>query len=57
MVYKPLEKRVFLRYIAVVGWTLCKGGIDYNLYDEKDDFVCAVKIAHGKKNKRRSRGL
>lgn len=36
MVYKPLDKRTFLRYIKMVGWSLEKGGIDWNLYDENN---------------------
>lgn len=51
MVYKPLDTKLFLRYIKVMGWTLEKGGIDWNLYDEKGLFLCAIKIAHGKKVK------
>jgi hypothetical protein len=51
MVYKPLDRKVFLRYIESVGWSLKKGGIDWNLYDGNGEFLCAVKIAHGKKTK------
>lgn len=51
MVYKPLNKKAFLRYIKMVGWSLEKGGIDWNLYDENGVFLCSIKIAHGKNTK------
>ncbi len=51
MVYKPLEIKVFLQYLKNVGWSLKKGGIDWNLYDENNAFLCAIKIAHGKNTK------
>ena len=35
----------------MVGWSLVKGGIDYKLHDENSTFLCAIKIAHGKKSK------
>ena len=51
MIYKPLDKRTFLRYIKLVDWSLEKGGIDWNLFDEKGVFLCSIKIAHGKRTK------
>ncbi len=51
MVYKPLDKKIFLRYIKSVGWSLEKGGVDWNLYDENGVFLCSIKIAHGKNTK------
>lgn len=51
MVYKPLDKKIFLRYIKMVDWTLQKGGIDWNLYDENEVFLCSIKISHGKNTK------
>lgn len=51
MPYKPLEEKTYRQYIKIVGWSLIKGGFDYNLYDEKGDFVCSIKIAHGKNTK------
>ena len=51
MVYKPLDRKIFLRYIKLAGWSLEKGGIDWNLYDENDVFLCSIKIAHGKNTK------
>jgi len=51
MVYKPLDKKIFLRYIKLIGWSLEKGGIDWNLYDQNGDFLCSIKIAHGKNTK------
>lgn len=51
MVYKPLDRKVFLQHIKKHGWSLKKGGIDWNLYDENDVLLCSIKIAHGKKTK------
>jgi hypothetical protein len=51
MVYKPLDKKIFLRYIKLASWSLEKGGIDWNLYDENGVFLCSIKIAHGKNTK------
>ena len=48
MVFKPLEKKVFLKYIKSANWSLEKGGIDWNLYDENNVFLCSIKIAHGR---------
>lgn len=52
MVYKPLDEHVYLKYLKVVNWSLKKGGIDYNLYDENGVFICTIKIAHGKGKKK-----
>ncbi|HEV8052897.1 MAG TPA: hypothetical protein VGP47_10415 [Parachlamydiaceae bacterium] len=51
MVYKPLDKKVLFRYIKLVGWSLVKSGIDWNLYDENNVFLCSIKISHGKNSK------
>lgn len=51
MVYKPLDEKTYLRYLKMAGWSLHKGSIDYKLYDDKSNFVCAIKISHGKKTK------
>jgi len=51
MVYKPLDKKLFLRYIKSAGWNLVKGGIDWNLYDENSVFLCSIKIAQRKNTK------
>jgi hypothetical protein len=48
MPYKPMSLRTYLRYLKAVGWTLEKGGIDYNLYNENGGLVCSVKVSHGK---------
>jgi len=45
----PLKK--FLQFIRLVNWNLEKGGIDWNLYSDKGQFICFIKIAHGKKTK------
>lgn len=51
MVYKPLDEKIYLQYLKIAGWSLKKGSIDYKLYDENGNFVCAIKISHGKKTK------
>jgi hypothetical protein len=52
MAYKPMEEKDYLNYLKIVGWQLIKGGIDYNLFDDKGVFVCTIKINHGKGKKR-----
>ena len=52
MPYKPFAVSKYEQYIKLAGWTLEKGKIDWNLYDEHGDFICAIKIAHGKNTKR-----
>jgi len=51
MVFKPLEEKIYRKYLKMAGWSLIKGSIDYKLYDDKDQFACAIKISHGKKTK------
>lgn len=51
MGFKPMEVPILKKYISIVGWILEKGGIDWNLYTEKGDFVCSVKIVHGQGKK------
>ena len=43
--------KVFLKFINSAGWTLKKGSIDHNLFDDKMDFACSIKITHGKNTK------
>ena len=38
MAYKPMDESTYLGYLKVVSWRLIKGGIDYNLFDEKGVF-------------------
>lgn len=52
MVYKPLDERTYLQYLKIVGWQLKKGSIDYKLYDQNNNFVCAIKISHEKLSKK-----
>ncbi len=52
MAFKPMDEGVYLRYLRMVGWSLIKGSIDYKLINEKGEFLCAIKIAHGKHSKR-----
>jgi len=51
MPYKPMPSKTFYQYLKLVSWTLEKGSIDHNLYDEKGDFICSIKISHGKNTK------
>lgn len=49
---KPLPEHLFKQYLRMIGWDLEKGSIDYNLYNQKGHFLCAIKINHGKGKKR-----
>lgn len=51
MVFKPLDEKIYLKYLKIAGWSLRKGSIDHKLYDDKNQFVCAIKISHGKNTK------
>ena len=51
MPYKPLPTKTYEKYIQSVGWTLEKGGIDWNLYTNNGEFVCSIIISHGKNTK------
>lgn len=51
MPYKPLPVKNYRKYIKTVKWSLEKGKIDWNLYDENNIFICSIKIAHGKQIK------
>lgn len=51
MPFKPLPVKIFEKIIKSVNWKLEKGKIDWNLYNEKGDFVCSIIISHGKKAK------
>ena len=51
MVFKPLDEKIYLRYLKIAGWRLVKGSIDYKLYDANSQFVCAIKISHGRNAK------
>lgn len=52
MTYKPLSVSKYEQYLKLVGWVLEKGKIDWNLYDDRRDFICSIKIAHGKNTKK-----
>lgn len=52
MTFKPLDEKIYRKYLKIAGWKLIKGSIDYNLYDEEDKFVCTIKISHGKGKKK-----
>jgi hypothetical protein len=49
---KPLDERKYEAYLRLVGWKLEKGGIDYNLLDERGNYLCSIKINHSKGKKR-----
>lgn len=49
---KPLEERRYLKYLKEVGWSCRKGSIDYNLFDENEKYLCAIKVIHSKGKKR-----
>jgi len=51
MVFKPMSPAILERYLKMVGWSLEKGSIDWNLYDNTGRFVCSVKISHGSRTK------
>lgn len=51
MSYKPLSVKDYKSYIKSVGWFLDKASIDWNLYNEKSEFLCSIKITHGKGKK------
>lgn len=47
MPYKPLPRKQFEKYIKFLGWKLEKGSIDWNLYNERGNFICSIIISHG----------
>lgn len=49
---KPIEEALYRKYVKILGWRIEKGGIDYNLYDAEEKFLCSIKINHGKGKKR-----
>ena len=51
MAFKPMDEGVYLKYLRMVGWRIDKGSIDYKLFNEKNEFLCAIKICHGKNSK------
>lgn len=51
MAFKPMDEREFFRLIRIVGWSLKKSGFDYNLLNEKGNYMCTIKITHGKNTK------
>lgn len=51
MPFKPMPRKEFESYVKIAGWRLEKGKIDYNLYDDENDFTCSIKITHGKNTK------
>ncbi len=51
MAFKPMDEREFIRLIKIVGWSLKKSGFDYNLLNENGNYMCTIKITHGKNTK------
>ena len=46
-----MDEREFRRLIKIVGWSLVKSGFDYNLLNEQGNYMCSIKITHGKNTK------
>lgn len=51
MAFKPMAARDYRRLLTYVRWRLEKSGFDYNLLDDKGNYVCTIKITHGKNTK------
>ena len=51
MAYKPMDEREFRRLIKIVGWSLKKSGFDYSLLNKDGNYMCSIKITHGKNTK------
>lgn len=51
MIYKPMDEKKYINYLKIVGWRLEKGKIGHKLYDDKGQYVCTIKRAHGKNTK------
>lgn len=51
MPFKPMPLKTYEGYIKSAGWSMKKGSIDHNLYDDKNDFACSIKVTHGKNTK------
>jgi hypothetical protein len=49
---KPIEEQKYKAYLKIVGWSLKKGSIDYNLHDESGKYLCTIKVIHGNGKKR-----
>lgn len=49
--FKPLDEKIYRRYLKLAGWDLIKGKIDYKLLDEKGAYVCTIQISHSKRGK------
>lgn len=48
MSFKPMPVKKYLEYLKRANWRLEKGSIDWKLYNEKDNLICAIMISHGK---------
>ena len=48
MLYKPMPVRKYLKLLRIAGWKLEKGSIDWNLFNENDQFQCSIIVSHGK---------
>jgi hypothetical protein len=51
MTFKPMPIKTYEKYIRLANWLLKKGKIDWNLYDQDENFICSIIIAHGKNTK------
>ncbi len=46
MPFKPMKRRDYERWIKLFNWSLEKGSIDSNLYDQEGQWVCTIKMTH-----------
>lgn len=46
-----MDSRDYLRLLKIVGWSLKKSGFDYSLLNAQGNFMCTIKITHGKHTK------
>ncbi len=47
MTYKPMDPKIFKKYLRLLGWSIRKSRVDWSVYDENGDFVCSIIISHG----------
>lgn len=46
MLFKPMKRRDYERWIHQFGWSLQKSGFDWSLIDEQGYKVCTIRITH-----------
>lgn len=45
-VFKPMPTKKFKKWIQGFGWHIEKGGTDWHIYDENENYVCTVVLQH-----------